>query len=64
MTAAAADVPPALVEQLAENGILVIPLGDREGQVLEAVRKVNGRMQASALSGCRFVPLVGQFEPE
>jgi protein-L-isoaspartate(D-aspartate) O-methyltransferase len=64
VTAAAADVPPALVEQLAENGILVIPLGDREGQVLEAVRKVNGRMQASALSGCRFVPLVGQFEPE
>ncbi len=64
VTAAAADVPPALVEQLAESGILVIPLGDREGQVLEAVRKVNGRMQASALSGCRFVPLVGQFEPE
>jgi protein-L-isoaspartate(D-aspartate) O-methyltransferase len=64
VTAAAADVPPALVDQLAEGGVLVIPLGDKEGQVLEALHKVNGRMQASALSGCRFVPLVGQFEPE
>jgi protein-L-isoaspartate(D-aspartate) O-methyltransferase len=64
VTAAAADVPPALVEQLAEGGVLVIPLGDKEGQVLEALRKVNGRMQSTALSGCRFVPLVGQFEPE
>jgi protein-L-isoaspartate(D-aspartate) O-methyltransferase len=64
VTAAAADVPPALVEQLAEGGVLVIPLGDKEGQVLEALRKVSGRMQSTALSGCRFVPLVGQFEPE
>jgi protein-L-isoaspartate(D-aspartate) O-methyltransferase len=64
VTAAAADVPPALVEQLAEGGVLVIPLGDKEGQVLEALRKVNGRMQSSALSGCRFVPLIGRFEPE
>jgi protein-L-isoaspartate(D-aspartate) O-methyltransferase len=64
VTAAAADAPPALIEQLAEGGVLVIPLGDKEGQVLEALRKVNGRLQSTALSGCRFVPLVGQFEPE
>jgi protein-L-isoaspartate(D-aspartate) O-methyltransferase len=63
VTAAAADVPPPFVEQLAEGGVLVIPLGDKEGQVLESLRKVNGRMQSTALSGCRFVPLVGQFEP-
>jgi protein-L-isoaspartate(D-aspartate) O-methyltransferase len=59
-TAMAAECPPALFEQLAEGGILVIPLGDRESQILEAIRKVDGRPQSTALSGCRFVPLIGE----
>jgi protein-L-isoaspartate(D-aspartate) O-methyltransferase len=59
-TAMVAECPPALLEQLAEGGILVIPIGDRESQVLEAIRKVNGRPHPTALSGCRFVPLIGQ----
>jgi protein-L-isoaspartate(D-aspartate) O-methyltransferase len=64
VTAAASQVPDALWEQLREGGILVIPVGDREGQSLEAVRKIEGRRQATMLSGCRFVPLIGKFEPE
>jgi protein-L-isoaspartate(D-aspartate) O-methyltransferase len=64
VTAAASQVPGTLWEQLREGGILVIPVGDREGQTLEAVRKVDGNPRATALSGCRFVPLVGAFEPE
>jgi protein-L-isoaspartate(D-aspartate) O-methyltransferase len=64
VTAAASQVPEALWEQLKEGGILVIPIGDREGQTLEAVRKVDGQRRTTALSGCRFVPLVGEFEPE
>jgi protein-L-isoaspartate(D-aspartate) O-methyltransferase len=59
-TAMAAECPPALFDQLAEGGILVIPLGDRDAQILEAIRKVNGRRQSTALSGCRFVPLIGR----
>jgi protein-L-isoaspartate(D-aspartate) O-methyltransferase len=59
-TAMVAECPPALFEQLAEGGILVIPIGDRESQVLEAIRKVNGRPHSTALSGCRFVPLIGE----
>ncbi len=59
-TAMAYECPPALFEQLAEGGILVIPLGDRESQILEAIRKIEGRMQSIALSGCRFVPLIGE----
>jgi protein-L-isoaspartate(D-aspartate) O-methyltransferase len=60
VTAMACECPPALFEQLAEGGILVIPLGDRESQILEAIRKVDGRPQSTALSGCRFVPLIGE----
>ncbi len=59
VAAAAAQVPPALEQQLAEGGILVIPVGASDGQVLEAYRKIGGRLHAEPLSGCRFVPLVG-----
>ncbi len=63
VTAAASQLPESLFAQLAEGGTLVIPIGDRESQTLEAIRKSNGEPQARTLSGCRFVPLVGAFEP-
>jgi len=63
VTAAAASVPPALEEQLVEGGILVIPLGDAESQTLTAVRKRDGVFHSVGLSGCRFVPLIGTYEP-
>jgi protein-L-isoaspartate(D-aspartate) O-methyltransferase len=60
LVAAAASTPPQqLIEQLAPDGILVIPLGDREQQMLQAIRKVGDRTVAEPLSACRFVPLVG-----
>jgi protein-L-isoaspartate(D-aspartate) O-methyltransferase len=59
VTATAAQCPPPLFAQLAEGGILVIPLGDRSYQTLQAIRKVEGEPQAANISGCRFVPLVG-----
>ena len=46
-------------EQLAEGGILVIPLGTSEAQTLQAIRKLRGTPIAVDLSGCRFVPFVG-----
>lgn len=65
VTAAASQIPPALLEQLAEGGILVIPIGDTGTQVLQAVRKIDGRPHATPLSNCRFVPFVGaQSETE
>jgi protein-L-isoaspartate(D-aspartate) O-methyltransferase len=60
VTAMADQCPPPLVEQLVEGGVLVIPLGNRDYQTLEAIRKVDGRPQSRDLSPCRFVPLVGQ----
>ena len=59
VTAAAATCPPPLFEQLTEDGILVIPLGGRDCQMLQAIRKVGGSPRAANLSACRFVPLVG-----
>ena len=59
VTAAAAQYPPALFDQLDEGGILVIPLGQRDYQTLQAIRKVGGRPESENLSACRFVPLVG-----
>ena len=60
VTAGAARCPPALVDQLAEGGILVIPLGTPERQVLQAVRKTTGQLKIIDLVSCRFVPLVGE----
>ncbi len=62
VAAAARNIPPALEEQLAEQGILVIPIGDSHGQVLQAFHKVGGVLRPEWLSGCRFVPLVGAQE--
>ncbi|MEX0938586.1 MAG: protein-L-isoaspartate(D-aspartate) O-methyltransferase [Pirellulales bacterium] len=59
VTAASRETPPPLWEQLNEDGILVIPLGEHEGQVLRALRKRQGRPAETNLSPCRFVPLVG-----
>jgi protein-L-isoaspartate(D-aspartate) O-methyltransferase len=59
VTAAAAEVPPPLFEELAEGGILVIPVGPEHAQVLQAIRKEGGKPRVTELSPCRFVPLVG-----
>ena len=58
IAAAAAQCPPALWEQLAEGGILAMPIGPLDRQMLQAVRKIDGRPQTTDLSACRFVPLV------
>ncbi len=60
VTAAASRCPPALFEQLREGGVLVIPLGGRDVQTLEAVCKVGGAPESESLSACRFVPLIGE----
>lgn len=58
VAAAAEEVPPALIEQLAEGGRLVIPVGGKRGQSLQASRKHEGRLESDELCRCVFVPLV------
>ena len=61
VTAAAPRIPPPLVEQLAEGGRLVIPVGEAHQQELLQVRKRSGQTTAQVLYYCRFVPLVGRY---
>lgn len=59
--AAAPSIPPAYVEQLAPDGRLLIPLGDRHMQQLTLVRKKGDEVETEEVTGCMFVPLVGRF---
>jgi protein-L-isoaspartate(D-aspartate) O-methyltransferase len=61
ITAAAPAVPSVLRVQLADNGIMVLPVGDyRRSQVIVAVRRTGGSFSAEESIGCRFVPLIGE----
>lgn len=57
VTAAPGEIPTALLSQLDEGGILVLPVGD-EQQVLKRVRRRGGEYVIDAVEAVRFVPLV------
>ncbi len=61
VTAAAPDLPPPLIDQLAEGGRIVAPLGAREHQELVVATKREGVLERRSLGPCRFVPLRGQY---
>lgn len=60
VAAGSPEVPAALLDQLRDPGRLVIPVGGRLDQELYFVRKEKGQIRTRTLTGCRFVPLVGQ----
>ncbi len=57
--AGAPHVPPALEAQLAEGGRLLLPVGDREEQVLAVFTKRGGQLERRDITPVRFVPLIG-----
>ncbi len=59
ITAAAPAVPPPLVDQLKEDGIIVAPVGERYSQILLKGRKVRGHLVEEFSTPCAFVPLIG-----
>jgi protein-L-isoaspartate(D-aspartate) O-methyltransferase len=61
VTAASPDIPPPLVEQLAEGGRMVIPVGDEFSQTLIKGVKRGGKLHTKALEPVRFVKLVGAY---
>jgi protein-L-isoaspartate(D-aspartate) O-methyltransferase len=60
VAAASPEVPIPLLEQLAPEGRLIIPLGDRGTQVLTLVTRRGDEVRRERLSDVRFVPLLGQ----
>ena len=61
ITAAAPQVPSALVKQLSEGGILVVPEGANQ-QVLRVYRKTGDKLEVQNLEAVRFVPLLDGVE--
>jgi protein-L-isoaspartate(D-aspartate) O-methyltransferase len=59
VTAGAPKIPQPLLNQLAEGGRMVIPIGNRHGQDLTRVTRDKGRFLEKDLGGCRFVDLIG-----
>ena len=60
VTAGAPVVPKELTGQLAEGGILVIPVGDRERQKMLKISRSGNRLLQEAYDYFAFVPLVGE----
>lgn len=60
VTAGAPEIPNALIDQLADNGRMVIPVGTEVSQTLNLVEKHKGRIYRKEFFGCAFVPLVGK----
>ena len=61
LTAAAPRLPRVLVEQLAENGRLVAPVGGSGGQFLQLVLRRGDRLIRKRLVPVAFVPLRGEY---
>lgn len=57
--AAAPTIPPALIDQLAPGGVMVIPVGPKDyAQSLQVIRKdATGRITEETVCGVRYVPL-------
>lgn len=65
VTAAAADIPPVLVDQLAEGGIMVVPVGhDDRDQRLVRVIKHGDDIETEDMGEVRFVPFVDDVASE
>lgn len=60
VTAGAPVVPQALIDQLADGGILVIPVGDRDKQSMLRIRKKDGKLLREEFPNFAFVPLLGE----
>jgi protein-L-isoaspartate(D-aspartate) O-methyltransferase len=62
VSAAAAEMPPALITQLDEGGRMIIPVGSENSQQLRLVRMENGQPHIELRELCRFVPLIPGVE--
>lgn len=61
VTAGGPAIPEPLIEQLADPGRLIIPVGNQQVQDLQLLEKKQGEVVVSSLASVRFVDLVGEY---
>ena len=61
VTAGGPTIPPPLVQQLAEGGRMVLPVGSPENQILTVVDNTGGEIRQVEHGECKFVKLVGKY---
>jgi len=61
ITAASPEIPKILLEELANNGIMIIPLGSISFQTLVRVTKKDDKFFKEEFDSCTFVPLIGKY---
>lgn len=60
VTAASPRIPKALVKQLKENGIIVIPVGPSLSCEMIKAKKIKGKLKKESFGYFSFVPLIGK----
>ena len=60
VTAGGPEIPQPLIDQLADPGRMVIPVGDRDVQELHYLTKKDGEITVERLESVRFVSLIGE----
>lgn len=61
VTAACPDIPKPLLEQLKEDGIIVIPIGNLYLQEMYVAKKLKNKIEKKSIGSFMFVPLVGKY---
>jgi protein-L-isoaspartate(D-aspartate) O-methyltransferase len=61
VTAGAPEIPETLKSQLADGGKMVVPVGSRFSQMLYKVTRKGSRFIEEDITGCVFVPLLGEY---
>ena len=64
VTCSPENVPSALIDQLKDGGMMVIPCGERYQQTLYLLKKIKGKLAAEPLQPVLFVPMTGKAEAQ
>ncbi len=59
VAAAAPSIPEPLFQQLSDGGLLLVPVGLGETQILQRIQRIGHERRVESLDACRFVPLIG-----
>lgn len=62
VTCSPENVPQPLIDQLVEDGLMIIPVGERYQQNLFLMRKKDGKLERQSLRPTLFVPMTGTAE--